>query len=58
MKFVRNLVHFALALARELSDESAYARHLQATGRAHSRSEWRRFSERRHRRKYQNAKCC
>jgi hypothetical protein len=58
MKLVRKLLKFVLALARELSDESAYARHLQATGHAHSRSEWRRFSESRHRRKYENAKCC
>mgnify|MGYP001277200766 CR=1 FL=1 len=47
-----------VALAREIADESAYARHLQRTGRPHSRTEWRLFSDRRHKNKYQNAKCC
>jgi hypothetical protein len=46
------------ALARELSDETAYARHLSVTGRKHSAAEWRSFSDVKHRRKYQNAKCC
>lgn len=58
MKPIGKLLRFLNALARELSDEGAYARYLQSTGRVHSRSEWQRFSEGRHRRKYQNAKCC
>ena len=58
MSYARKLLRFLAALARELSDESAYARYLQSAGRAHSQGEWRRFSEGRHRRKYQNAKCC
>lgn len=58
MSLLRKLVRFAVALARELSDESAYARYLTSTGQAHSHSEWRRFSEGRHRLKYQNGKCC
>ena len=45
-------------LLRELSDEAAYARHLQAAGRPASPAEWKRFSDRRYRRKYSNAKCC
>jgi hypothetical protein len=45
-------------LARELSDESGYRRHLLRTGRAHSAEEWKLFIDRRLRRKYQNAKCC
>ena len=45
-------------LARELSDESAYARHLQLTGHVHSAAEWRAFIDHKHKRKYQNAKCC
>jgi hypothetical protein len=52
------LIRWVLALARELSDEAAYRRHLSATGREPSREEWRRFTDCRHRRKYQNAKCC
>jgi len=46
------------ALLRELADENAYQRHLEAHGREHSREEWRRFSEERLRAKYARAKCC
>lgn len=52
------LCKFALSLLRELSDETAYARHLESVGRPHSGAEWRGFIDRRHRTKYQNAKCC
>jgi hypothetical protein len=58
MKVVARIWELCVALARELADESAYARHLQRTGRRHSRAEWRLFSDLRHRNKYQNAKCC
>jgi hypothetical protein len=47
-----------MALLRELADENAYRRHLEAHGRAHSGDEWRRFSEERMRAKYARAKCC
>jgi hypothetical protein len=47
-----------VGIARELSDESAYARHLSYTGRLHSLEEWRSFSDVRLRRKYQQGKCC
>ena len=43
---------------RELSDESAYDRHLHAHGRSHSPREWRHFQEERLRAKYARAKCC
>jgi hypothetical protein len=58
MKLLRKVFGFAYDLAHELSDENAYKRHLQLTGHSHSAAEWRAFSDRRHRRKYQNAKCC
>lgn len=58
MSVARRIWRFLIALARELSDENAYARHLQLTGHSHSASEWRLFIDARHRRKYQNAKCC
>jgi hypothetical protein len=58
MSWLKRLFAFALALARELSDERAYARHLETTGRAPSAAEWKRFTQRRYRAKYQNAKCC
>ena len=45
-------------IIRELSDESAYARHLASHGAAHSGEEWRRFCEHRLHAKYSRAKCC
>ncbi len=58
MKHARKLLRFWIALARELSDENAYARYLKSTSRTHSAGEWRSFIDRRHRRKYRSAKCC
>lgn len=58
MTIIRRLFSYFVALARELSDETAYARHLRMTGHAHSSAEWRAFSDRKHKRKYENAKCC
>lgn len=42
----------------ELSDQSAYQRHLAYHGVPHSREEWQRFSDAKLRQKYQNGKCC
>jgi hypothetical protein len=58
MTLLRRVLSYIVALARELSDESAYARHLQLTGHPHSASEWRTFIDHQHKRKYQNGKCC
>ena len=58
MNVLRRVLSYVVALARELSDETAYARHLQLTGHPHSREEWRAFIDCKHKRKYQNAKCC
>jgi len=58
MKLVRQFFRFCIALARELSDENAYTRYLDRTGNPHSPAEWQHFIDHRHRRKYQNAKCC
>jgi hypothetical protein len=55
---MRRIARFILALLRELSDEGAYQRHLDAHGRSHSPEEWRKFSEERLRAKYARAKCC
>jgi hypothetical protein len=55
---MKKLLRLLKELARELSDESAYARHLQQVQRPHSPAEWRTFIDARHRRKYSNAKCC
>lgn len=45
-------------LFRELSDQTAYDRHLAQTGRSHSATEWRQFSDERNRAKYARPKCC
>jgi hypothetical protein len=58
MSALRRFGAVVLGLLRELSDESAYRRHLLAHGRPHSGAEWRRFSEERLRAKYQRPKCC
>ena len=58
MSIIKRILRCGAALARELSDESAYARHLKQTGRMHSAAEWKLFIDRRLQRKYQNAKCC
>ena len=47
-----------VGILRELSDESAYERHLRAHGVDASGAEWRRFQEERLRQKYARAKCC
>ncbi len=58
MRLIRRVATLVRNLARELSDETAYARYLQLNHRTASAAEWKRFSESRYRRKYQNAKCC
>ena len=47
-----------IGILRELSDESAYERHLRAHGRKASDAEWRLFHEEHLRAKYMRAKCC
>ncbi len=58
MKGWRGVLRIVVGILREISDESAYQRHLRAHGVGHSGEEWRRFSEERLRQKYQRAKCC
>ena len=58
MSWIKHLLSFALSLARELSDERAYSRYLETTGHTASAAEWKRFTERRYRARYGNAKCC
>jgi len=55
---VQRILLYFIELARELSDQRGYERHLQQTGHARSADEWKLFIDRRLRRKYQNAKCC
>ena len=58
MNRLRAFGRIILSLLREIGDENAYARHLAAHNRPHSRAEWHRFSDERMRAKYARAKCC
>lgn len=58
MKKLRRILELAASFLREVSDENAYARYLQANGKTHSGQEWRDYIDRRHSRKFKNAKCC
>jgi hypothetical protein len=58
MRRLRALGRILAGILKELSDETAYQRHLAAHGRTHSGEEWRRFSEERLRAKYARPKCC
>ena len=58
MKRLLSFAKMLRDLARELSDESAYERHLASGNLQPSAEEWRRFSDARLRRKYQQGKCC
>jgi len=58
MKRLGRFFQLVIALLQELSDESAYRRHLAAHGREHSGKEWRRFADERLRARYLRAKCC
>jgi hypothetical protein len=56
--FAARGIAIVCGLLSELSDQRAYARHLEAHGRAHSAAEWRRFSDERLRAKFGRPKCC
>lgn len=58
MNRLRSLGKILYGILREISDESAYERHLHTHGRPHSAEEWRRFSEERLRQKYARPRCC
>jgi hypothetical protein len=58
MRILTQIFTFLGALARELSDETAYQRHLKDAAIPHSPEEWRRFSDARFSRKYRQGKCC
>jgi hypothetical protein len=58
MTLLRRFGKIVMGLLRELSDQTAYDRHLAAHGLRHSGDEWRRFCEERLRAKYTRPKCC
>ena len=55
---MRRFFQLVLGLLRELADENAYRRHLEAHGCEASGAEWRQFTDERLRAKYARAKCC
>ena len=58
MTRIREFCRIVLGILHEISDETAYRRHLAVHGATASGAEWRRFSEERLREKYQRARCC
>jgi hypothetical protein len=58
MRGLRSLGQLVWRLLRELSDETAYQRHLSMHSVQSSPEEWRRFSEERLRSKYARPRCC
>jgi hypothetical protein len=58
MTRLKRLARLLLAIARELGDETAYARHLAAHGRKHSREEWKRFSDEKLGARFSRPRCC
>jgi hypothetical protein len=58
MRGVKQLLSLFCSFLREIADENGYARYLAATGKTHSGPEWRAYIDRRHNRKFKNAKCC
>jgi hypothetical protein len=58
MSRLGRLGRLALALLRELADESAYQRRLKLHGLKGSPEEWRRFTEERYRSRSTQPKCC
>ena len=55
---LRRFGSLILALLRELSDESAYHRHLVKHSHVHSPEEWRKFCDERLRAKFLRTRCC
>ena len=58
MTRLQSFYRIVIGILRELSDQSAYERHLARHGRTHSAGEWRVFCEERLRAKYARPKCC
>ena len=55
---MRKLLQFVKDLVAELTDQTAYQRHLAAHGTTHSGVEWRRFCDERYRAKATRSRCC
>jgi hypothetical protein len=55
---MRKLLAILRGILDELTDQTAYRRHLAAHGTTHSPEEWRRFSDERYQAKSTRARCC
>ncbi|HEV1285965.1 MAG TPA: hypothetical protein VNU44_11650 [Bryobacteraceae bacterium] len=55
---MRKLLEVLRGIIDELTDQSAYRRHLLAHGTSHSAEEWRNFSDERWKAKSTRARCC
>jgi hypothetical protein len=58
MKRLQAFGKIVMGILRELSDQTAYQRHLDMHGRVHSGNEWRHFLKHRLEAKYTRPKCC
>lgn len=58
LRICRGIANTIGGILKELSDQSAYERHLRFHGVGHSAAEWRRFSDARLRAKFVRPKCC
>jgi hypothetical protein len=55
---MRRFIDFVWALLNELSDQTAYQRHLAVHGAAHSPTEWRKFCDEHWRKQSRRGRCC
>jgi hypothetical protein len=55
---MKNFLKILRGILDELTDQTAYRRHLRAHGAEHSAEEWRRFSDERYQAKSTRARCC
>ena len=58
MKPILAFARLVYALLKELSDETAYQRHLATHGLKHSGEAWRHFSAERFRTRFVRPRCC
>ena len=58
MRFLKQLAAAIRGIVDEISDQSAYRRHLEAHGVRHSADEWRKFCDQRWEAASRRAKCC
>jgi len=57
-RFLRELKHILVGILDEITDQSAYRRHLASHGIEHSGAEWRNFCDEHWKAKGQRGRCC